>query len=453
MAALQRILVDHAGQKGIGDIVCEIGLYPALKRQHPGAMVVSRHSRTLAWGHPDVDAFDEASPDEAFDQVIRLGHAKGVYGGLPQALAEGRTIFDHFLVRAGLPLAGRPPELFVMPEEMATLGLEDDGGEGLIISYSADSVEPYRRWGPERFEALARHLEAAHGASLIELGSGVTAGHLGVGLDLVGATDLRQTMAVLALSDLFIGNHGGLTHIAGAVGTPILSPWGASHPYGAYAYDGVSVAVETPVECRHCHWREKALAECVAAHPLTGRTPCTQAISVEAMVEAFEALLPRLRAGRQALKAAKAARMARACDPRALARFDRQEAFQADALIQLYVGGAPAGWGPEHRVDDFAKLKKVVAFPAWGDPASQWKQLLINMAGSFTAESPWLLVFGAHPLTGNEVLGLLERFLTTEWRPQRPLPKILVLAGTFAPEARQSLLASAEMVLDEQQAG
>ncbi|HEY9856116.1 MAG TPA: hypothetical protein V6D05_10285, partial [Stenomitos sp.] len=58
----RRILVDHSGEKGLGDIVCELNLYPALRRRYPEAMIASRQSRSLAWGTPEIEAFDETSP-------------------------------------------------------------------------------------------------------------------------------------------------------------------------------------------------------------------------------------------------------------------------------------------------------------------------------------------------------------------------------------------------------
>ncbi|MNL68614.1 hypothetical protein D3C87_1933640 [compost metagenome] len=68
----RRILVDHSGEKGLGDIVSELGCYVLLRARHSDGAFVSRGSRTLAWGHLFIDAFDESSPDDSFDPVLRL---------------------------------------------------------------------------------------------------------------------------------------------------------------------------------------------------------------------------------------------------------------------------------------------------------------------------------------------------------------------------------------------
>lgn len=450
-----RLLVDHGGQKGLGDIVCETNFYPALRSAHPGAVIASRGSRGLAWGHPDVDAFDETSPDAAFDRVIRPGAAIAAYAGLPESLAAGRTIFDHLARHAGVPELGRPPELYLLPDELKDAakytsapplagGAPRSGGEGApLIAYSADAVEQYRRWGQDRFAALLHRLAERTDARFVELGSGVTAGHLGVGTDLVGRTSLRETMAVLWQSDLFIGNHGGLTHLAGAVGTPILSPWGASHPFKAYAYDALSVALEADVPCRYCHWTGHALPECGAADPLTGRTPCTQQISVDAMVDAFEAQWPEILAVRETLHARKQVRTARAVRPATLSRFDAP-GFDADAFIQVHIGGQPADWGALHRPDHFARLRKIVLFPEWDAP-EKWRPVLQTFVERFEAAAPWVLVIAAGTLTMPEAIARLQAALAS-LPLARSLPKILLLAGSFTPEAKQALCAAAELV-------
>lgn len=442
-AGIKRILVDHRGEKGLGDIVCEIGFYHALRERHPEALIASRGSRTLAWGHPAIDAFDETSPDDAFDLIVATPDLKPVTATLRDALSEGRTVFDNFRRFHGFAPDPAPPSLYVLPREMEELGLEDDGGDELIIAFSVDSKEPDRRWGEERFETLMTHLETTHGASLIELGGGLSAGHLGLGYDLVGQTTLRQTMAVLSLADLFVGNHGGLTHLAGALGTPILSPWGASHPFTAYAYDVASVAVETTPACRNCGWSGDVLNECRSADLQRGRTPCTQAISVERMIAEADALVPRLQARRAALRDAKARRREAARDPRSLARFETDHAITPFTHQHLYLGGEP-GWGRAHREDNFAHLRTRVIFPDWLGPAAAWKQEIAAFISAHEAGDPWALTLTAHPLTGPEVAQILGNFIQYELRPGKAVPKIKVILGSLSPEERESLARRAD---------
>lgn len=438
----RRILVDHGGNKGIGDIVGETLLYPALRLRYPDAQLFSRHCRSLAWGNPYVDGFDTSSPERAFDRVIPTPRAP--FGEtLREALSEGRSVFDHYLRFCGLDSVGHPPELFVLPREMAQLGLEDDGGDDLIIALSTDSKEVDRRWGDERFQALARYLEQAHGASVVEIGSAHSSGHLGVGLDLVGQTTLRQSMAVLSLVDLFVGNHGGLTHLAGGVGTPILSPWGGSHPFLPYAYDELSVAVEVELPCRHCRWLGGGLPQCWV-QDLESRVPCTQLISVERMIAEADALIPRIRERRTRLKAEKAARLQAARDPLALERFEVPSRVTVHTHSHCFFGGSATSPGEEHwtwRHDSFPSL---VAFPDWFGAPDEWRSLLAAYVKHVGPNDPWVLMLSAHPLSGAEIQGCLEAYFQDELRLARPLPKIGIVLGPLTLEERQSLLEQAK---------
>ena len=50
------------------------------------------------------------------------------------------------------------------------------------------------------------------------------------GINLAGNTDLLQAAAILAQSQLFIGNDSGLGHIAAAAGTPTVTVFGPGDP-------------------------------------------------------------------------------------------------------------------------------------------------------------------------------------------------------------------------------
>lgn len=433
-----RILVDHAGNKGLGDIVCELNYYRALRERFPGAELFSRGSRTLAWGNPLIDGFDERSPDDAFDRVIRQPSLAAITEDLKRALIDKETIFDLFLRHQGFaPLPGAP-ELFVLPSELGRLDLGLETSERLVVVFSADSKEPDRRWGQERFAALARHVQEAHGALVIELGAGVTEGHLGLGLDLVGQTDLRRAMAILSAADLFVGNNGGLTHLAGGVGTPILVPWGANSPYEAYAYDDTSVALGTAPPCRNCGWTDVFLQDCLEVDSSIGRTPCTQDISVADMAEAADELIPLLHRDRAALQAARRARVARARDPVTLEVFDQEREVAPYAHLVLALGGE-ANWVQAHRPDNFSRLKKIVAFPDWLSDGGAWKQLIADYIARHEAATDWALVLSAFPLTGSQVSEEIERFIYAQLKPAKEIPKILVYLGNLAPAERELL--------------
>ena len=432
----RRILVDHLGNKGIGDIVCETAYYPALKRRYPDATLASRGSRQIALGHPLIDAFDETSPDTAFDLVIRQASMRPIAARLPEALLAGDSIFEVFLAEQGFPKQEAPPELFVLPAEAEASGLLDHGNGPLLVAYSVDSKEPSRRWGTERFRAIAAHLRDVHGATLIELGSGLTAGHMGLGLDLVGKTDTRQAMAILSMADLFLGNNGGLTHLAGGVGTPCLVPWGASQPYEAYCYEEVSVALVTDPICQNCGWNGEVLPGCLEVDVHSGRTPCMTDIDVEAMREAADELVAYIRTHRPELRGERLSRRARARDTRQLHRFDRPRGIQTFTHLHLHVGGR-GNWHEEHRLDQFSRLQRIVAFPDWSDEEG-WRSLLDGYLTLASPDSDWLLELTAHPLPAPEIQRLIDRHLARHGRAN--VPKILVYIGALSESERRDLV-------------
>lgn len=431
------ILVDHAGLKGLGDVVVETGYYAALKARYPDARLVSRRSRRVAWGHPLIDAFDETTPESAFDAVYRRLPPLDT-PSRSEALRQGLSIFDRFHLQIGLDRPTERPRLYVLERELAELGLEDDGGGGWIIAYSADSRELDRRWGEERFLELAHHLETAHGASLIELGAGLTSGHMGVGIDLVGKTSHREAMAVLHVADLFIGNHGGLTHVAGALGTPILSPWGASHPADRFAYDDWSVAIEPDLPCRHCRWTGQIPGACWV-DSIDARTPCTQVISVEQMKAAADALLERLRPERSRLRAGKKARLSLARDPQTLDRYDLGAEVSADTHAFVPFGG---GWAAEHRPTGYQRLSWVTVFPDWLALYPLWHDLLATYARGFTCQDRTLLVLPTYPLNAVEAANLLVSEAQRLGLDDETLPPIVLVLGHLSTAEREALVAS-----------
>ncbi len=426
-----RILIDHTGDKGIGDIVCETGLYEIIASG--GTTLVSRGSRTLAWAHPLIDEFDEHSADDCFGEIIRM-RVDCVAASLEVALAEKRTIFSHYLAAHGFAPSTTPPRLYVTRNEIAATTITRESDE-FLIAISADSKEPDRRWGEERFAALAQTIAQRHRVRFFEIGNALQAGSLGVGEDLVGKLDLRASLALLFQVDLFIGNHGGQTHLAGAIGTPALCPWGASAPYPAYAYDAISVAIQTTPACRNCSFTGSLLPECRTADRRTGRVPCTQAISVDDMARAADELLPRLVALRGHITAQKQHRLEQARDPISLTRFETRSEVTPFSHQHLFLGGIP-GWGAEHRRDNFARLKKIVAFPDWNDTET-WQPLIADFVAQHRADSAETLVLSAFPLTGPEVARTVGGFAQAQRRAQPP--KILVILGPISEEERADL--------------
>ena len=99
---------------------------------------------------------------------------------------------------------------------------------------------PAKRWPAERFAAVAREVSRKHGnCAWLAFGSAGDWRALRVTspsspadgvLNLAGKTSLRQLMALLKLCRVLLTNDPGPMHVAAALGTPVVVPFGSTSP-------------------------------------------------------------------------------------------------------------------------------------------------------------------------------------------------------------------------------
>lgn len=99
---------------------------------------------------------------------------------------------------------------------------------------------PVRRWPVARYAILADTL-IERGATLVLVGGKEEAelrdsllaqmAHAQHVVDLGGRTSLGELVAVLQRCTLFVGNDGGIMHLAAAVGVPVVAPYGPTDPH------------------------------------------------------------------------------------------------------------------------------------------------------------------------------------------------------------------------------
>lgn len=133
------------------------------------------------------------------------------------------------------------------------------GGAGRLVGVFPGGNARSRRWEPARFAELVRRLAKRSHRVVVFGGPAereLTARVAGdVAVDLGGQTDLAQLAAGIASCDLLVTNDTGPLHLAGAVGTPTVSLWGAGDP-----------AVTGPLGASHRMLR----------HPELDCVPCTK---------------------------------------------------------------------------------------------------------------------------------------------------------------------------------
>jgi heptosyltransferase-2 len=189
------------------------------------------------------------------------------------------------------------PQLFVAPAEVAAarqkFGLENNARLVLGLNAGAE-YGPAKRWPAERFMAAARQVQAqTHCVWLLFGGKNdaVTAAQiesaLGPGpavINVAGRTSLRELMALLQCCRVLLTNDTGPMHVAAAVGTPVVVPFGSTSPEltgPGLPGDARHQLLKSGAPCAPCFLRE-----C----PIDFR--CLNGISVERVVAAVMSAMP-----------------------------------------------------------------------------------------------------------------------------------------------------------------
>jgi heptosyltransferase III len=149
-----------------------------------------------------------------------------------------------------------------------------------------------KRWGLDRFAALADRLVEEYGAQIVlPWGPGELRGAEEIRKSMTHeafippATTLRQLGALLKRCSIVVTNDSGPMHIAAAVGTPVLGIYGPTDPLlqGPYGDNHVVVRNEG-LECLGCN-----LTSCPIGHP------CMLGLSVETVLQGVRQLLAKNR--------------------------------------------------------------------------------------------------------------------------------------------------------------
>ncbi len=145
--------------------------------------------------------------------------------------------------------------------------------------FAAETAEVLRRLRARY--GLAAVLVGAPGgeqrlaAEIAELaGEGVT--------NLVGRTSLRDLIGLFARARAAFGPDSGPMHLAAAVGTPVVSLWGATSPERSAPHGSEDLAVVGSVACHPCYLRRCPIDRL-----------CMREIRVDAVIGALEAALGR----------------------------------------------------------------------------------------------------------------------------------------------------------------
>jgi heptosyltransferase II len=203
---------------------------------HPGRMRMPKRSarevnrliRLPAGSPPSSTRLSQPQP---VHQIHDYLHLAAELGANPEPLAPKLEVTDAEIQQAEAALLSdrRDKQREPAPgKPLVLLGLNPGAQYG-----------PAKRWPAERFATVAREVTrqlgnclwlAFGGADDWQLCSGIARLAGGGVLNLAGKTSLRQLMALLKLCRVLLTNDTGPMHVAAALGTPVIVPFGSTSP-------------------------------------------------------------------------------------------------------------------------------------------------------------------------------------------------------------------------------
>lgn len=245
------------GVGGIGDDLMATMVFHELKKRGARSLAMATRHPGLFQYNPDVDKI-LGYPHPRLSRLLRCG--------LP-FITLGYTQYDPLRDADAMPaehvltkmcrladiggLVELRPYLFLTREEIAAGRLAKNQvvmqSSGLAAAHAMRNKE----WYPSRFQEVCSALRLDY--SVIQLGS-ASDPKLEGAVDLRGKTSLRQSAALLAASQVFIGQVGGLMHLARAVDCRSVILYGGREKPSQTGYIA-NQNLYSPVECAPCWLR------------------------------------------------------------------------------------------------------------------------------------------------------------------------------------------------------
>ena len=182
-------------------------------------------------------------------EVRRLVVDPQIFGGAIAPPESAHQLYEylHLVTALGANKEPLPPCLVVTPTEVEAAKqkfglLESLKSERPLLGLNPGAeYGPAKRWPAERFIAAAREIQGrtncvwlifggkSDQAVASEIHSALRAPHSAL-YNLAGQTSLRELMALLKLCRVLLTNDTGPMHVAAALGTPVVVPFGSTSP-------------------------------------------------------------------------------------------------------------------------------------------------------------------------------------------------------------------------------
>lgn len=300
---LDNILI--VGKGGIGDTMWLMPFAKALRLKYPRAVILIACSDRVMPIWQGVPYANMCVKEDFWNLQNLLRNADEVYdfGGVATYMKKEMRLdpIEAIFKLGDLPLPKDKkdcrPMLVIDIEEgkRAETLLEKKGVDpktDKIICIGLESSTPNRDWPFEYNKELSRKL-IADGFKVIWLGETMRyetglvdeeTNSIGV-VNLVRRTKLREVLAIIALSDVFVGPISGLLHVAAALEIPSVGLFGAYNPKIRDKFWVKNINLWHKLDCAPCneHW-----TECPKGHP----APCMKILQPEevhaAIIEQFK---------------------------------------------------------------------------------------------------------------------------------------------------------------------
>lgn len=172
-------------------------------------------------------------------------------------------------------------------------------GSDRILALSPGAAQPNKLWRTESFAEVGRRWLDVKGGTVLLVGgvadkavadavsAGVRSDRV---VNLCGAGSLPLAGEISKRADVFVGNDSGLSHLAAAVGTPVVTISGPGDPSEVEPFAQNVVTVKKSLFCSPCYSNTCYRKD----HPLE----CQDLVSVDDVWEALHALPQRTRSSR-----------------------------------------------------------------------------------------------------------------------------------------------------------
>lgn len=191
---------------------------------------------------------------------LREPLARAFYTEVHEPKGIAHVLFQNLSLLDALGLTVTTPEFPIEPTDSAIARDLQERTRGRYALVNPGAAWPNKRWPPSRFGAVASALRERHGLmSVVPWGPGehpiaeeLVASSSGAAI-LSPPTSIADLVALARGAALMISGDTGPTHIAAAVGTPIVGLFGPTRPArnGPWAPEDIAVSRDAICECHH----------------------------------------------------------------------------------------------------------------------------------------------------------------------------------------------------------